>query len=101
MELYYKYPGNQSFKQIVSDQQIIEMFGIFRRIRTVSIYICEVDHVALKVMHPYNSDYSDVGVGEGEESEHYEFSEDQTDEEGEKEHSTTDEDGEKEMGQTD
>ena len=97
MELYYKYPGNQSFKQIVSNQQIVEMFEIFRRIRAVNIYICEVDPVALKVVHPYDSDYSDVG----EESEHYEFSEGQTNEEGEKEQSTTDEEGDKEMGQTD
>ena len=73
------------------------MFGIFRRIRTVNIYVCEVDPVALKVVHPYDSDYSDVG----EESEHHEFSEGQTDEEGKKEQSTTDEERDKEMWKTD
>ena len=62
----------------------------------MNIYIREMDHVALKVVHPYDSDYSDVG----EESEHYEFSEGQTNEEGEKEQTKNDEEGEKEMGQS-
>ena len=74
MELSYKYPGNQSFEQILCNQEIVEMFGVFRRIRIVNIYICEVNPVALKVVHPYDSEYSDVG----EDSEHYEFSEGET-----------------------
>ena len=74
MYLYYKYPRNQSFEQILSNQEIVEMFGVFRRIRIVNIHICEVNPVALKVVHPYDSEYSDVG----EDSEHYEFSEGET-----------------------
>ena len=59
MEMYYKYPGSQAFKEIKSNQEIVEMFDVFRRIRTVNIYICEVNLVALKVLHPGDEEYSD------------------------------------------
>ena len=73
MKLYYKFPGSQAFEQIVSNQQIVEMFDIFRRIKTANIYICEVNLVALKVVHPGDEQYSDVGEG----SKHYEFKEEE------------------------
>ena len=88
IELYYKYPRSQAFEQIVSNQKIVEMFAVFRRIRTVNIYICEVNPIALNVMHPSDEEYSDVG----EDSEHYEFSE-------EKEEMVHSEDEEEEMAQ--
>ena len=71
MEMYSKYPGSQAFKEIKSNQEIVEMFDVFRRIRIVNIYICEVLHVALKVLHPGDEEYSDVG----EDSSPYKFSE--------------------------
>ena len=58
----------------MSNQEIVEMFGVFRRIRFVNIYVYEVNPVALKGVHPYDEEYSDVG----EDSKHYEFNEGET-----------------------
>ena len=61
IELYYKYLGHQTFEQILSNLEIVKMFGVFGRTRIVNIYICEVNLIALKVVHLGDEEYSDVG----------------------------------------
>ena len=89
MGLHYKYSGSQTFRQILSNQEIVEIFGVFRRIRTVNIYICDVNPIALKVVHLGEEENSDVN----EDSQYYEFNE-------EDEEMVPTEEEEEEMAQT-
>ena len=71
MELFYKYPGRQAFKKIEDNHEMLEMFGVYRRMRSINVYICQCDPVALNVLHLGDEDYCDMGEG----SDAFEFGE--------------------------
>ena len=73
MKLYYKYPMSQIFEEILSNQEMFEMFEVFGGIRTVNIYICDVNPIALKVVHPDEEEDLDVN----EDSQYYDFNEEE------------------------
>ena len=73
MELYDKYPGSQAFEEILSNQEMFEMFEVFSAIRIVNIYICDVNPIALKIVHPSEEEGSDIN----EDSQYDEFNEEE------------------------